>query len=72
MKFTLRGLAKGTGKAAAIYLAVELLAGAILLLLALFHFIGKGHAHSLCQPPRLENFSNSLIPLVKNIGLGCR
>ena len=45
MKFTLRGLAKGTGKAAAIYLAVELLAGAILLLLALFHFIGKGHAH---------------------------
>ena len=33
MKLTLRGLAKGTGKAAAIYLAVELLAGAILLLL---------------------------------------
>jgi len=45
MKLTLRGLAKGTGKAAAIYLAVELLAGAILLLLTLFHFLGKGHAH---------------------------
>jgi hypothetical protein len=44
MKFTLRGLAKGTGKAAAIYLAAELIAGAILLVLALFHFLGKGHA----------------------------
>jgi hypothetical protein len=45
MNFTLRGLAKGTGKAAAIYLAIELIAGAILLVLALFHFLGKGHAH---------------------------
>ena len=44
MKFTLRGLAKGTGKAAAIYLAVELIAGAVLLVLALFHFLGKSHA----------------------------
>jgi hypothetical protein len=44
MNFTLRGLAKGTGKAAAIYLAIELIAGAILLVLALFHFLGKGHA----------------------------
>jgi hypothetical protein len=45
MKFTLRGLAKGTGKAAAIYLVVELLAGAILLILTFFHFLGKGHGH---------------------------
>ena len=44
MKFTLRGLAKGTGKAAVIYLAVELIAGAILLALALFHFLGRSHA----------------------------
>ena len=45
MKFTLRNLAKGTGKAAVIYLIVELIAGAILLALTVFHFIGKGHAH---------------------------
>jgi len=44
MKFTWRGLAKGTGKAAAIYLVFELLAGAILLVLTLFHFLGKNHA----------------------------
>jgi len=45
MKFSVRGLAKGTGKAAAIYLALELTAGAILLILALFHFLGKSHGH---------------------------
>jgi hypothetical protein len=43
MKVNLRGFLKGTGKAAAIYLALELIAGAIFAFLAFFHFLGKGH-----------------------------